>query len=817
MKKIFMLLAIIVLTSSMVMGQENWHWQNPMPQGNQLYDIWLFNDQDAVAVGEVGTIIKTTNGGSSWNVEHEAGGVDSDLYAVFFVDQLTGWAAGSNGAILKTVDGGANWTAKIISNVNEIRGIFFHNAQNGWAVGNRFISLTEKRGVLLKTTDGGETWTVLETMNASTLNAIQFSSANIGWAVGSSYVVPPQTAEDIILKTADGGTTWIPYYSKATVELYSISFIDDLRGWAVGNGNVSRGTVIYTDDGGLNWVTQTQPEPTSALWNIHFKDQNMGWAVGERGLLIQTSNGGQLWEAGVSQVERNINAIKSASPNVVMAVGNAGIIIRSENNGAVWKEVSVGTYIWNIYGVDFIDHNIGWVVGPNKKIMKSTNGGMTWTLQASSGSETLHEIWFVNDQKGWTVGEWGAILHTTDGGMNWVEQASGTNNFLHSIFFLNDQVGWICGGPITTDSSIILHTSDGGVTWTKQICPGRATLHDIYFITDQIGWAVGENGTVTTTTDGSATWTCIPMGSTDDFYTVHFFSPEIGWICGNSILKTTDGGATWAEQMLLPPNDKVREVYFMDALVGWAVVAGIEGALYKTIDGGATWSKLNIGTKNNLYDIAIIDNLAGWVVGTNSTILKTDVIVVPVELVAFDAVLKNGRVELSWTTASESNNYGFEIQRQSQTANSWQKIGFVAGHGTTTLANSYAFTDQPNGGGTYDYRLKQIDLDGKFHFSATREIIIPSKFALHQNHPNPFNPETTIGFELPASAPVTIEIYNMLGQKIATILNERRPAGFQKVIWNGKDDFGRQVGSGVYFYRIQSERFEATKKLVLLR
>ncbi|MCU0642825.1 MAG: YCF48-related protein [bacterium] len=817
MKKIVIFLAMSLLVSIMAMGQENWHWQNPIPQGNQLYDIWLFNDQAAVAVGEVGTIIKTTNGGSSWTVAHYSGGVDSDLYAVCFADQLNGWAAGTNGKILKTVDGGANWASKTIINVNEIKGIFFHDALNGWAVGNRIISSTEKRGVLLKTTNGGDTWTVLETTNASTLNAIQFSSTNVGWAVGSSYVADPQNAEDIILKTQDGGTTWTPYYSKATLELYSVSFVDDLHGWAVGDGNVTRGSVIHTADGGASWVTQTQPEPTNALWAIHFKDQNLGWAVGERGVLIQTNNGGQLWEADESQVERNINSIKFASPDVVMAVGNAGIIIRSDDDGAVWKEVSIGTYIWNIYGVDFINPDIGWVVGPNKKIMKSTDGGKTWSLQASSGSETLHEILFVNDQKGWTVGEMGLILHTTDGGTSWIEQTSNTKNFLQSLFFINDQTGWICGGPLTTDSSIILKTMDGGATWTKQNCPGTATLHDIYFVDSQIGWAVGENGNVTQTTDGGTTWSCIPTGRTEDFYTVHFISQAIGWICGNSILKTIDGGTNWTEQMLFSANDKVREVYFMDSMVGWAVIQGIEGALYKTIDGGSTWFKLEIGTRNGLYDIDIIDNQVGWIVGTNSSIIKTDVIVVPVELASFDAMLKNGRVELNWTTASESNNYGFEIQRQRQPMNAWQKVGFIAGNGTTTAMNSYTFTDQPDAGGKYDYRLKQIDLNGKFQFSSTRVVIIPSKFALHQNQPNPFNPETSIGFELPVNAHVTLEIYNMLGQKIATLIDERRPAGFQKIIWNGKDDLGRQVGSGVYFYRIKSDRFEATRKLVLLR
>ncbi|MFX0133296.1 MAG: T9SS type A sorting domain-containing protein, partial [Candidatus Hodarchaeota archaeon] len=216
-------------------------------------------------------------------------------------------------------------------------------------------------------------------------------------------------------------------------------------------------------------------------------------------------------------------------------------------------------------------------------------------------------------------------------------------------------------------------------------------------------------------------------------------------------------------------------------------------------------------------NISIVNDEIGWVVGTSSTILKTDAIVVPVELVSFDADWVSGRVELTWTTATESNNYGFEIQRKSNNDKLWQQIGFVKGHGTTTQMNYYSFTDNPPGGAKYNYRLKQIDMDGNFEYSSTREIMVPSKFALYQNHPNPFNPETTISFELPVSTHVILDIYNMLGQKIDTLIDEPRPAGYQQIIWNGKDDAGRIIGSGLYFYHIKTDDFEATKKLVLLR
>jgi len=263
--------------------------------------------------------------------------------------------------------------------------------------------------------------------------------------------------------------------------------------------------------------------------------------------------------------------------------------------------------------------------------------------------------------------------------------------------------------------------------------------------------------------------------------------------------------------------DQVREIYFIDSLIGWAVLQGGSGALYKTMNGGIKWFKLDIGTANNLYDISVVNDEIGWVVGTYSTILKTDAVFIPVELVFFTAAWRDDHILLTWTTATESNNYGFEIQRKCGPTNSWQEIGFVEGQGTITKMNYYSFKDIPPGGGKYSYRLKQIDFNGSFKFSPIRDVSIPSKFALYQNHPNPFNPETTISFELPLSAHITLDIYNMLGQKIVTLVNEKRPAGFQQINWNGKDGAGHQVGSGVYFYHIKTDGFEATKKLVLLR
>ena len=187
--------------------------------------------------------------------------------------------------------------------------------------------------------------------------------------------------------------------------------------------------------------------------------------------------------------------------------------------------------------------------------------------------------------------------------------------------------------------------------------------------------------------------------------------------------------------------------------------------------------------------------------------------ILPVELSSFTATLKNSSIIIQWTTQTELNNYGFEIERGTNNT-SFTKIGFIKGNGTTTLPHDYNFVDNNvSGNNKFLYRLKQIDVDGHFNYSKEIEIeILPESYVLYQNYPNPFNPSTTIKFDLPQASQVNLSIYNILGQRISTLIKGYLEPGTYSEVFDGKN-----LSSGTYVYRLQTLNFVQTKKMLLLK
>jgi len=190
----------------------------------------------------------------------------------------------------------------------------------------------------------------------------------------------------------------------------------------------------------------------------------------------------------------------------------------------------------------------------------------------------------------------------------------------------------------------------------------------------------------------------------------------------------------------------------------------------------------------------------------------------PVELASFNSSVSGRDVMLSWTTTSEINNSGFEVEKsyvKGQMSNEWSKIGFVQGIGNSEAVKNYEFTERGLNTGKYNYRLKQIDFNGNFKYYELSEEVrigIPNKYDLSQNYPNPFNPVTTINYDLPKDGIVTIKLYDILGREMKILVNEMKTAGYYKIQFNAGN-----LSSGVYFYRMTASDFVAVKKFVVLK
>lgn len=237
--------------------------------------------------------------------------------------------------------------------------------------------------------------------------------------------------------------------------------------------------------------------------------------------------------------------------------------------------------------------------------------------------------------------------------------------------------------------------------------------------------------------------------------------------------------------------------------------SGIEWEIWDTNESNSSWE-----VKYYNLSSAMTPPSTGWQVDVASPAAPTVNYVLPVELTSFTANVKRGYIELNWQTATEANNYGFNIERIQYDDNKWGKIIFIQGHGNSNSPKYYTFIDKPLGGNEFKYRLKQIDFDGQVEYSPEIEVSlnVPADFSVQQNFPNPFNPTTKIEYSIPSNDNVQIKVFNVLGMEVATLLNEHRQAGKQSVEFNASN-----LSSGIYFYKIVSGNYSDIKKMILLR
>ena len=586
--------------------QAQWHWENPLPQGNNLNELF-FVDTIGYAVGDYGAILKSFDKGANW-LELDSLTV-SDLNSVYFADENTGYIVGDNGTILKTNDGD-EWEHQESGIHYRFNSVCFINPDEGYIGGYK--------GTILKTTDGGNNWEILNAGTLKSIYSICFTSANTGFIVGDS---------GLIMKTIDAGLNWIQYDSETYAPLYDICFPTEDIGVITGENS----KIFRTDDAGEFWLDVSYPAFEIAINSVHFLNMDFGYAVGNQGAFFWTGNSGATWEFQLTNTHLDLKSVFVLNDDLLydtlIACGQNGLIIISDSCGGdgTWENSTPGSSL-SFSSVLFTNESVGWTVGGDPFldlpiISNKINSESAWeTIIVDTINHFLTDICFL-DTLGYISGKGGSIYRTTNSGSDWIPLISGTIETLYSICFLDTSMGYAAGANGT-----IIKTIAGDTVWTELTTGIAENLYSLFFI-DSItgGYAVGENGTVLKIEDYGNHITKINSGIGTPLFDIFFPTDTAGFIVGFNgkifKIKTVNGTDT----LISIPSGvttPLNNVFFPSVDTGY--IAGDGGIVLKTTDAGKTWYPQYTGTSSNLRGVYFSNSNIGYVVGSGVTILKTE-------------------------------------------------------------------------------------------------------------------------------------------------------------------------------------------------
>ena len=757
-----------------------------------------------------------------------------DYWGVYFINTDTGFACGVNGAIIKTTNSGDSWATLNSGITKTLKTIGSYDGSLIIAAGDS--------GIIITSTDLGETWQIISSSSNQNIWNIQMLTKRIGWLVGEGSTA---------LKTTDGGNIWINQTTPLTGFAYwDVSFLDTLFGYISCNG----GRILRTTDGGMNWDVK-QAGDNYGLFTIELVTRTKAVALGFAGKHVYTSDGGDNWTFITFLGGSEPNNISFIDTLKGFAVGFGGCY-ETTNSGRNWNWRSD---MVDGAGITFPAKNgIGYYVGKVLTIRKTTNAGIDWDKAIIN--DDFIDVFFTDDNTGWIVGQelYKSILYKTyDGGATILPVQNFPGENPSSVYFF-DNLNGIVGAK-----DKIFKTSSGGINWEAQNISGYDSLltgkvfKRFYFLDNGFGWAMNAGCVVKTTDNGNNWFIVFKLLNGTTLTGFNFTNEQIGWITSTSgLYYTTDGGVNWITQNRFQYYN-LRDIYFNSNMHGMITCSD---TLFYTVDGGTNWlvdnSVVNLGyarfsneALNNIFlvggrgytyqstnageswnEVIEIKNSGitfirlnevnkGYTIGLKGLVIKYYDEDLPVELTSFDASIKDeNKIILRWSTTTETNNKGFTIESlkvdKLDGLQGWENVGFVDGAGTTTENHHYSFVDEGLTAGRYSYRLKQIDFDGTFEYSNTIviEIASPTEFKLNQNFPNPFNPETKIEFQIPTTSNVNLTVFNVLGEKIREIVNEKLDAGYYGFVFNGENQ-----SSGTYIYSLNSENYTASGKMILLK
>jgi len=793
---IIFVLLLTVITNAQVF---DWEWQNPKPTGNDQNAVAVLNDNTVLSFGTSGSLQKTTNGGTDWTVSY----IDNsyrDIKAAAFVNSSIGYITGTAGLIMKTIDGGLTWTTQTVNTTEDILSIDYVDKDTLYAGGSN--------GLVLKTTNGGSTWAV-SSYGSSYIYKVYVVNASTIF-LGSNSATTGR-----IIRSTNYGASWASVTPAAFTSgtVYAYAFSDANTGIAAASG----ASIYKTTDGGATW-TNKGALTSSTVYTAKFITSAKALAGDAAGNVYVSTDAGETWASVSASSQKLLNLGSTA--NAVYAVGGAGTVVKSTDGGATWANKYSAVTQYMLRDLKFFDNLNGLASGGSSsaadslgQMFKTTDGGKNWSLvpfnfgaQVYCFARPSASVWYAATGNN-------KVFKSTDGGLTFKSltlPVTGTTQVYWDMAFSGTDTGYVAGA-----TGKLLKTTDGGNTWTLLTTNvGTNTIYKVKIAGNAV-FIAGIGAKLSKSTDGGTTWTALTPNIPGTFFTLGFRNANIGYVAGSNVgvARTTDGGTTWAALTLpstLKSSASIWSVTFGDSSTVW--MTSVNGDVVYSKDEGLTWTAAKKPTSNSLFASAAVNGDL-WLAGNGGAIIKGySNPSVPVELTSFTASVSKTKVVLNWKTATEKNNSGFEVERKLGNAD-WQKIGFVYGNGTSSEVKNYTYTDNLVAQNA-SYRLKQIDFDGTYTYSATVAVnsSVPNKFALQQNYPNPFNPATTISFQVGKSSKVTLKIYNVLGSEVATLVDEVKEAGSYTVQFDAA-----RLASGVYYYTLKSGSFSDTKKMLLLK
>jgi photosystem II stability/assembly factor-like uncharacterized protein len=760
--------------------------------------------------------------------------------------------------ILKSTDYGLTWTKSLDWSRNQERGVEVIrinplNPNTLWA------GTTEGT---YKSTDAGSSWQLMNSTIMVTDIKINPSDTNMVWiACGNSG----STGKGIY-RTTNNGADWtqltsgVPpdFNGKILLEIYNASpstlFASVGMGSATGTGTRLLKTTNYGD----SWTTlqSTLNYADYQGWYSHFVgiNQNNPSIMIVGGIdLYKSTNGGAnftqksywyLWYLGqaippgepegppdYSHADHHCILYNPTNPNIIY-FGNDGGVFRTTDGGETFSGCNGGyqtSQFYNYFASSYQDSLIA--IGGLQDNATAIYWGTDYWRREIGGDGTSAGIDPSNDNIMYGTYQYMSLQKSTNQGYNWNYIAPPGNNVSFVAPFVispsNPQI-------LYAGTDLVYKSTNQGNSWSGT---GSGTFNGDPLLTLSVAdnnqnfvyaatAPVAHPANVYRTTNGGTNWVNITQNLPDRYpmdIDVNPNDPDTAYIVfsgfGTShLFKTIDGGNTWIDKGAglpdVPTSAVVVDPDFPDR-----IYVGNDLGVFVSLDGGDSWQPFNDGLVDAVIvmDLNIsLSNRKLRCVTHGSGVFERPLISepVPVELTSFTAKVGDSGVLLNWLTKTETNNKGFEIQKNIKGHSNWQDIGFVQGSGTTTEQHSYSYKDKNLPAGNYLYRLKQIDYDGSFKYSNQVEVVIgsPGTFSLSQNYPNPFNPTTNINYQLKEKGHVNLKVYDVLGKEVANLINETQNAGQYTVTFNGSN-----LPSGIYIYSLRVNNFMRNKKMTLIK